>query len=186
MNDNTLPAGLEDSHVEYYRVGDRCNAMYAGTRFPFHQLPAEAREPIGVELINDKKAFNCLAHDMKIEPSMMEEQLAWCRYGRFNTTPDFNTLTCKLTPDAPGCEKEKTCPGFGIVCKIPAGVNGNLTKQEYFIVRLVVAGHDDKGISRELAIELTTVRTHMQRIHYKLDVFNRIQIFIWAKSHGIE
>jgi DNA-binding CsgD family transcriptional regulator len=183
---NDIPAGIEDNNVEFYRHGNTVNATYGGARFVFNALPAEIREPFAVELINDKKAFHCLIHDMKVNPAEAEEKLVWCRYGHHDYNPDYNYTTKKLTPDAPGCENESHCHGFGIVCRIPPGVNGHLTKQEFFVLRLIARGKQDKEIAAELGIEVSTVRTYIQRIHYKLRVNNRIEIFIWAQSYGIQ
>ena len=123
---------------------------------------------------------------MSIAKDDVEEKFVWCRYGHFNDVADYSFSSNCTKPDAPGCELERTCPGFDVVCLIPQAVNGKITKQEYFVIRLIARGKQDKEIADDLKISLTTVRTYVQRIHYKLNINNRIEIFLWAKKHGIE
>lgn len=181
-----IPAGLEDGNIEMYRTGTTVCGLHNGARYKYYELPIECREPFAVELINDKKATDYLLNAMKVPAEDAEEKFVWCRYGHFNNMPDYSFVTRQTKPDAPGCEHESTCPGFGIVCLLPEGVNGKVSRQEYFVLRLVARGLGDKQIASELNIEITTVRTHIQRIHHKLALNSRVQICMWAQQHGIE
>jgi DNA-binding CsgD family transcriptional regulator len=184
---SNMPAGMDDENCEFFRHDESTVlAIYSGAIFPFNELPYEVTEPLSVELIRDKKAMDCLKTKMGIKTANLLEQFTWCRYGGYNNVADLCGLTKILTPDAPSCPKEHQCPGFGIICLIPSGCNGQLTKQEYFVVRLVAKGKRDKEISDELNIAISTVRTYMQRIHYKLNVNDRIEISLWAHEHGIK
>jgi DNA-binding CsgD family transcriptional regulator len=179
-----LPAGIE-SGIEIYRNKEgELDAMICGTKMHYLDLPIIIREIFQSELIADKQAINSLTKEMKVtEADQMELKFVDCRYGRYNYKPDLDGHS--LHPDAPSCSELKTCPGFGKVCKIPKGKNGILSRQEYIITLLVAKGKQDKEISFELDIEISTIRTYLARIREKLCVNNRIEIALWAINNGV-
>ncbi len=60
-----------------------------------------------------------------------------------------------------------------------------LTPREIEILRLVAAGRTNREIAKELVISLTTVKTHMQRIIFKLEVSDRTQAAVKAIELGL-
>ncbi|PXX96880.1 hypothetical protein DF185_19770 [Marinifilum breve] len=184
MPHTKLPAGIEDKNLEIYRYGKEVNAVYDGKKGSYLDLPMEMREPFQAEYIADKAAQHCIVNDFGIElADAQEEKFVGCRYGNWDKTPDLaNGIT---THDAPNCSEEKHCKGFNVLCKIPEAPNGKITKQEYFIIRLVGNGKLDKEIALDLNIRIPTVRTHLNHIREKLQVNNRIEIALWAQSKGI-
>jgi len=75
-----------------------------------------------------------------IDADVMEYKFVACRHGHsglISETSDHKTI-----PDAPCCSLIKTCPGFNVICKVPAGKNGTLSRQEYLIV-----SHTWRGIA---------------------------------------
>jgi DNA-binding CsgD family transcriptional regulator len=184
MPHTKLPAGLEDNNLEIYRYKGDVNAVYRGRKYTYLELPLSIREPFQAEYIADECSQNCMRNDLRIVGADEEEEkFVSCRYGNWDKNPDLsNGIT---THDAPNCPEEKNCNGFGIICKIPEGENGVLSKQQYFVTRLVAKGKLDKEIATELNIALSTVRTHLNKIREKLGVNNRIEISNWAKDKGI-
>jgi len=181
---NSLPAGLEDNSVEIYRFENKAHALYNGSTHKYFELPEHIRLPFHNDYENDKEAQECLEIDMCISgDKAREEKFIACRYGNFDRNPDL--ADGKLEADAPNCSEERICPGLGIVCKLPEGKNGRLTKQQYFITKLIAMGKQDKEIAFELYITLPTVRTHLTRIRETLDVNNRNEISLWAINKGI-
>lgn len=178
-----LPAGIEKG-VEIFRSScGEIKVMVSGNKIDYMDLPSILREPFQAELISDKKAIKCL-HDMNLyEADEMELKFVSCRYGGYDNKSDLEGHeTC---PDAPNCEHIKDCPGFNIICKIPKGKNGILSRQEYLITLMISKGRLDKEIANELGCEVSTVRTHLARIREKLCVNNRIEIHFWAINNGI-
>ncbi|TLX73725.1 response regulator transcription factor [Labilibacter sediminis] len=179
-----LPAGLIDNSLEIFRHSTGIRAVMNGSVSRYIELPTVLREPFQVELINDKKACSCLRNDFGIhDADMMEEQFVSCRYGALDHSPDWDGE--KLRSDAPVCDKIADCKGFNIVCRVPEGKNGTLSRSEYLVAQLVGEGKLDKEIASTLDIEITTVRTHLSRIRDKLCVNNRVEIAFWASTKGI-
>jgi len=59
-----------------------------------------------------------------------------------------------------------------------------LSRRELDVLGCVVRGYSNKQIARELAIDETTVKTHLHRIFGKLDVRDRTQAAIFALQRG--
>jgi len=178
-----LPTGIENGFGIYKNDNGEVKAVVIGNRMDYFELPSNLREPFQAELIADIPAQKCL-HEMKIvDADQMEYKFVGCRYGISDFVSD--STEHKNLPDAPCCSDIKSCPGFNIICKVPAGKNGTLSRQEYLIVTLVSKGKLDKEIACELGIEVSTTRTHLARIREKLCVNNRIEIAFWAMKKGI-
>lgn len=60
-----------------------------------------------------------------------------------------------------------------------------LTDHEKKVLRLLIAGHNNKEISQELCISVNTVKTHIANIYGKLNVHNRFQASIRVRQLGI-
>lgn len=179
-----LPAGLENKSVEIYLYEGEVHALYGGKAMHYFELPEHIREPFQAELIADKVAQQCLTEVFRIaSPDDMELKFAACRYGNWDKNPDL--VDGKPVADVPNCSQTRTCPGFGIICLLPEGPGGKLSKQLYHITQLIGLGKLDKEIAAELNITLPTVRTHLTRIREKLAVNNRIEIALWAQKKGI-
>ena len=178
-----IPEGVENGIEIFRNDKGQVKVLLTGNKVDYIELPAILREPFQAELIADKAAIKCL-HEMNyMDADEMEIKFVGCRYGAFDNTSDLNGHhTC---PDAPSCSEVRTCQGFNILCKVPKGKNGTLSRQEYLIVTLVSKGKLDKEIAEELKIEISTIRTHLARIREKLYVNNRIEIAFWAMNKGI-
>jgi len=178
-----MPAGIENSFEIYRNEKAQVRTMVNGNRMDYMELPLILREPFQAELIADLKAQKSL-NEMKIfDADEMEYKFVGCRYGAYDSNPDLKGHeTCH---DAPCCKDIKNCPGFNIICKLPEGKNGTLSRQEYLIVILISKGKLDKEIADQLSIEISTIRTHLSRIREKLCVNNRIEIAFWAINNGV-
>ena len=176
-----LPAGIEDQGIEVYFGKDGTLKVFKeGVSSDYIDLRSNLREPFQAELIADKASQKVLIEEMKIvDPDDMELKFVGCRYGNLNCIPDLKDG--QLIADAPSCESIRTCPGFNVLCKIPAG----LSRQEYVTMIMVASGKLDKEIAFDLGIEITTVRTYLYRIREKLGFNNRIEIALWAQRNNI-
>lgn len=181
---SNIPAGLTDNNIEVYLHNNKLNALSNGNSVNYFDLPFLLREPFITELNNDKQAIQCLQNHFKLStPNKMEHQFVACRYGALDKTPDLSNG--KLQHDAPCCNKIATCQGFNIVCKVPRGENGTLSRSEFMVAKFVGQGLQDIEIASELNIKVPTVRTHLSRIREKIKVNNRIEVSIWIQSFGI-
>ncbi|MDA3912258.1 MAG: LuxR C-terminal-related transcriptional regulator [Bacteroidales bacterium] len=185
MNNPKLPAGIaQNSGIEIFRTEKyKANCTYNGRKLEYLDLPTEIRQLFQSELIQDKHALAYLQDENLADGNEIEEAFVSCRYGNFDDTPDM--VDGKTSPDSPNCGNELNCAGFGILCRIPAGRFGNLTKTEYIIIRLVAQGKLDKEISNELENTVDTVKKHLSNIRTKLGVNNRVEIALWAHKRKI-
>lgn len=179
-----FPAGIEDGVEIFRNHNGELDIMLSGTKMHYIDSPLVIREIFQSELIADRVAFHSLTAEMKItEADKMELKFVDCRYGGYDDKSDLEGH--KTRPDAPRCSEIATCPGFGKVCLVPKGKNGTLSRKEYIITILVSKGKQDKEISFELDIEISTIRTYLARIREKLCVNNRIEIALWAINNGV-
>lgn len=61
----------------------------------------------------------------------------------------------------------------------------DLSERQLEVLRLLIAGHSNKHICRELDLSESTVKTHLAAIFRKLDVNTRTQAVIKAASLGL-
>lgn len=62
--------------------------------------------------------------------------------------------------------------------------NDGLTEREGEVLKLVVKGYSNKGISQKLSISEHTVKNHMKNILQKLQLENRVQLVRYAYEQG--
>lgn len=74
-------------------------------------------------------------------------------------------------PEPPGSSAEPPAAG--------------LTERELQVLRLLARGAETESIARELVIDRSTVRNHIQRILHKLDVHSRLEAVTYAGDHGL-
>ena len=67
----------------------------------------------------------------------------------------------------------------------PAETNGDLTRRELEILRLVATGADTKTAAEQLHVSPATVRNHVQNILGKLGVHSRLQAVAYATTHRL-
>jgi DNA-binding NarL/FixJ family response regulator len=60
-----------------------------------------------------------------------------------------------------------------------------LTPREAEVLQALASGSSDKGIARDLGIQLGTVKTHMKQLFQKLGVSTRTQAVIKAMDLGL-
>lgn len=76
-------------------------------------------------------------------------------------------------------EEQAQPPAFG------AGQHESpLSARELDVVRRVAVGRTNQEICEELFLSLSTVKTHLGRIHSKLGVRNRVEVAAWAWANG--
>ncbi|WP_312511774.1 response regulator transcription factor [Massilia sp.] len=79
-----------------------------------------------------------------------------------------------VTPAAPKVDPE-------------AGRIGSLTAREREVVKLIVQGNGalNKDLAERAFISERTLRNHLTTIYQKLDVANRLELYVYATKHGL-
>jgi DNA-binding CsgD family transcriptional regulator len=60
-----------------------------------------------------------------------------------------------------------------------------LTEREIQVLRQLSNGYDTDTIAKQLVIDRSTVRNHVQRILHKLGVHSRLEAVTYAREHGL-
>lgn len=62
-----------------------------------------------------------------------------------------------------------------------------LTPRECRILQAVVenTAHTNKGLAKQLYISTSTLRNHLSSIYQKLGVSNRLDLYVYARNHGL-
>ena len=60
-----------------------------------------------------------------------------------------------------------------------------LTEREIQVLRQLSHGADTDSIAKQLVIDRSTVRNHIQRILHKLGVHSRLEAVTYAREHGL-
>ncbi len=71
------------------------------------------------------------------------------------------------------------------VAEPPAQGIGSLTQREREVLTTIAKGYRNKQIAQELGISEVTVRHHLTAIFSKLGVSDRLELLIFAHSHGL-
>ncbi|MBT8234525.1 MAG: response regulator transcription factor [Saprospiraceae bacterium] len=58
----------------------------------------------------------------------------------------------------------------------------NLTNREYEILQLIVQGHSNADIAKQLFLSLSTIKTHVSNLYSKMNVKSRFQAISKAKE----
>jgi DNA-binding CsgD family transcriptional regulator len=180
-----LPNGFDKDNIEFFSTEKfKCSFCQNCNIFCYIDTPQSLRDLIQIELIKDTNAVHILRSFPELKTAdEIEEAFVSCRYGNYDSIPDF--AEGFLTPDCPDCGVEETCPGFGIICKIPTVKRGVLTAREYQIVKLISKGYYDKEIADDLDISINTAQKHLDNIRIKMNFNSRLDIAFWAKDHNI-
>ncbi|MEI7424462.1 MAG: LuxR C-terminal-related transcriptional regulator [Prolixibacteraceae bacterium] len=173
-----FPAGIDEGFEIYLHEG-HLRVLNNGRRSEYKDLSDEKRSIFRSEMKEGIRVMESLQLMGHSDLEEMEMIFVGCRFGTLNSAPDLEGN--KTKPDAPCCDKIKECPGFGFVCRIPE----HLSRQEYLISTYIGRGYLDKEICDMLNITLPTCRTHINRIHEKLHLNNRVEIALWAQNLGI-
>lgn len=136
-------------------------------------------------LYNDIPAYKRIAL-RTIDPVDQVIEYIRCTKGDFDCKADIDDDGIVLNNyEYWDCGKRGCCIDEGIVCKLPAGINGTLTIREIEVTKLIVSDLPDKMIADKLGISVNTVAIHRGHIESKLGVFSKAGIASWAVKHNI-
>lgn len=166
-----MPAGLVDQNVELFVINDKIHALCKGTVIPFEDLPESVKNYFLQDMLTDFPAMIAIKKMGIIETKEMLQQYLKCNYGGFDKVPD---LVVRDKSDANkeywDCGCKGNCNYEGLICKLPSGPKGQLTKREMQVVNCLQQGKAIKEIAETLGTSFNTVRNQLANVKHKLDV----------------
>lgn len=171
-----LPAGLTDKNVEIFEHSGSAFALYNGARMHYSELPQEIVTALRNEMLSNTDAMICLTKMGIRDTTQMLEKYLVCRYGAFDSTPDFDTSKVNFTPEFFDCGMRNNCPYEFTLCdrvKIDGVI---LTRKEVQIVRLIAAGNTDAQTADIAKVAMDTLLTHKKNIYAKLGIHSQAQL----------
>lgn len=177
MNNPSIPSGIFGESGEIFTQNGSVYALWHGKSVSFSALPFAVRKMYVELYLSDtiiQKGLDLMGIDNEDKRIM---QTVICNGGGFDNKADFTEN--RVNREFYNCGQWETCPGFGMVCKVP----GNLSRKEVLLVADIVAGMPDKQVSEKNEITHNTLRTHIKRINEKIRVHCRAQLVNWALNN---
>lgn len=179
----TLPAGLEDEHIEIYAHGKHLMAVYQGKKILFVYLPEDIKEIFMEDMLANKEAMKVLV-TLNLDSHAMLIQYVWCNYGGFSSIADMKDG--KLNSEYWDCQVRGKCPYEGKLCKsICIEDKDVISQRELQVIILICDGKPDKQIADELNIAIPTAQCHRRNIEKKLGAACKVDVAVWAFKNGI-
>lgn len=179
MNENRLIAGMIDENVEIFAKNGKVYYTKKGAVKHLSELDSDLKILIENEI--DRKTVRDIKKEFSIQEEDVFEQFCKCRFGNLNFDADIKEG--KLQEEHPNCDRMLTCKLFDKVCKVPPAPGGKFTKMEYIITSYVGKGLCIDEISSILFISTSTIRTHLSRIHRKLNVKTNAEVAAYAAEN---
>lgn len=183
--DQNLPAGLEDSGVEFYVHHNEVRCLHNGRTYRFDEFPEEVLQLVENYLMTKPEALKAL-HEWDIQNADdMLRQFIFCHFGGFDNTPDITSCGNIIEADYFDCGRRGKCKHEGKLCSSIKVENGYLTKQEINILKLIAQGKLNKEIADELNISEETVSTHNQNIQQKTGKSRKPELALLARDKNL-
>lgn len=181
----SLPAGLEDTGVEFYVYHNEVRCLHAGRVYKFDEIPRHILDAVEDYMMAKPDAIKALL-DWDIQDSDdMLRQFIFCHFGGFDHTPDITACGDILEADYFECGRRGKCKYEGKLCASIKVENGYLTKQEVRILQLIAQGKLNKEIAEELNITEDTVSTHNQNIQAKTGKSRKPELALLAREKNL-
>lgn len=177
-----IPAGFKDGEVEFFTINSESSFLINGEKFSYHTAPNAVKTIFYEEYARDIREvperlmiLKSIAKDEEFETWMN------CNFGGFNSTPDVDLRTGRISREFWNCGLKECCSGYGIICHNKF----NLTRAEYHIFKSYKDGIPDKIISDRMHISQHTLRNHNASILRKLEAHSKIEALKKAEKEGV-
>ncbi len=189
MSNRSLPAGLINDQVEFFRDPDNIEQVYFLTQSVAARVktvPAWIREILIDDMANFPEKVEALV-DLGIEGEGEQlEMYSGCLAGVLNHSPDIVAGKFMHTEYVP-CARRGSCIAEGRLCNaLCVGANNEyLTRREIEVLVLIATGLQNKEIADQLKISQETVKVHVKHIHAKAGLNNRVELFQLANQKNL-
>lgn len=180
-----IPAGLEDSSVEFYVHNGAIKCLHNGSTYLWEEIPSFIKEIVENDMSAHPEAIKALVDWNIVDGDEMMKQYIICRFGGFDLEPDIDKNGGIEYTEYFDCGRRGKCNFEGKLCATIQVQNGHLTKAELAVLRKVANGNPNKIIAADLDISEDTVSTHNQNIQKKLGVFTKQEMVAFAIRKNI-
>lgn len=171
MTTSRIYPGMICNGKEYFNNGSDVMLIHNGQVRKFEDLP---HHPELAEIIESENELNqVLTKWHGNNERQKQKQLARCRFGALNFSPDFKDGN--IYTDHSNCPHRGSCIGEHIVCK-PAKLNGAVITEEEITILREVAGNDkNTAIADNLGYCFGTFKVKLTAIYKKCGIVTKQQ-----------
>lgn len=182
-----IPAGIEGKGYEFfYSEKDQViKCTHMGRTIVWDEVPEEGLEIIYEDMAKHPDVVMHIKDWNIHDPREMAKQYIFCRFGDFDGDPDIDENGKVGYAEYFDCGLRGVCKYEGKICTTIKLENGELTKRELEVLKLVAKGKLNKEIADELEIVEHTVNSHIQNIQQKGNFFRKLEMIVFAKDRNL-
>ena len=180
MTYKELYSGMLDSSKEYFEAEGNVFLITNGMVQRFDDI--QYHEELELIIETEPKLKQTLQQMVGDNVKDQQKQLAKCRFGGLNFSPDFSNDS-KSTSDHIDCPKRGNCIGENIVCQ-PIFINGvEVTELEINLLKELATEKKNEAIASDLNLPLGTFNVSKTQLYRKLDIYNKPQsVFVLIRE----
>lgn len=180
-----LPAGMCDNNLEVF-VHDRIlKASYNGKIQNFSSLPEEIITVFLDDMLANPTAIKSMRAMGKADINEMLKQYVSCRFGGFDSNPDYIDENRRLQPEYWDCGNRNACPYEGKLCELVKVGDTYLTKREIMVIKAITTGLPDKTACDNLGVTEQTFAVHKRNIYAKLGINCKTELMTFSIKNNI-
>ncbi len=176
--------GITNGECEHFVKDNQLITICNGKIYYDLEMPKLIFDLRKKELRNDIDAQQSLYRMEVTELNEMILQFCKCRYGGYDDTAD-TIIHKKSTPDYWNCGKRGVCKKEFCLCRPVITENGQLSRKEIEVIKLIAQDLADKQIAEILQVGENTIHTHRYHITKKIGCSSKNGIVAFAYEKGI-
>jgi len=176
--------GITNGECEQFINGNKLVTICSGQIYYDLDMPDMIRNLRLEELSNDMNAQASLKHMGISDIDERLLQFCKCRFGGYDDKPD-TVLHIENNPDYWNCGKRGICKEEFSLCRPIIAFNGQMTRTEIEIIKLIAQDLADKQIAYILEVSENTIHTHRYNITKKIGCSSKNGIVAFAYENGI-
>ncbi len=185
MNEtNNAPPGLLNDDIEFFVMNGEAQYLRDGKIRLWKEITLDVAAILRAQLDSDPKGLAGIEAMGIEDPIDQLQQYVFCNFGEFDKNADIETGGM-IHREYWNCGSRETCPGHGLVCKLPEVPNGKLTIHDVNLAQHIKEDMVNKEIADHLGISKLTVDHECAHLAHKIGCFSKPGIAAFAASHGI-
>jgi len=181
--DNTPPGILNDDSIEFFTMNGEVQYLRNGKFHLWNEMTLDVTARLRALLDNDPKALVGIEAMGIIDPIDQLHQFAFCNFGEFDKEADIETGGI-VHREYWNCGARQSCPGHGLVCKLPKVPNGKLTIHDVHLAQNIKEDFLNKEIADHLEVSVHTINRECTTLAHKIGCHSKPGIAAFAAAHG--